>query len=61
MDKRLEAIEKWLSEVSFKKKLFGGVDEVDLWMKIEKLNGLYEEALIAERVRCDSLLEKKEK
>ena len=51
-----ERIQKWLKQVRFKKTLFGGVDEADLWKKIAELNSLYEAALSAERARYDALL-----
>lgn len=49
-------IQQWLKKVRFKKSLFGGVNEVDVWKKIAELNGLYEAALAAERTRFDVLL-----
>ena len=48
---------KWLKEVKFQKKLFGGVSEQDVWKKLEKLNEMYDAALVAERIRYDTLLE----
>ena len=51
-----ERIQKWLKQVRFKKTLFGGVDEADLWKKLAELNSLYEAALSAERARYDALL-----
>ena len=47
----------WFQTVRFRKKMFGGVDEVSLWRKLEELNRLYESALTAERARYDALLE----
>ncbi|MCD7744591.1 MAG: hypothetical protein LUI13_04775 [Lachnospiraceae bacterium] len=47
----------WLRTVKFRKKLFGGVDEADVWRKLEDLNRLYEASLVAERARYDALLE----
>ena len=47
----------WLRKVRFKKKLFGGVSERDVWKKIEELNSMFNLALIAERARYDALLE----
>ncbi len=47
----------WLRKVRFKKKLFGGVSERDVWKKIEELNNMFNLALIAERARYDALLE----
>lgn len=49
-------IRKWLKEVRFKKKLFGGVSEADVWKKIAELNEHYEAALTAERVRYNVLM-----
>lgn len=49
----------WLKRVRFKKKMFGGVSERDVWKKIEELNNMYNAALNAERVRYDALLEQK--
>lgn len=51
-----EKINQWLQTTKFRKKVFGGVDEVDVWKKIEELNRLYEAALIAERARYDTML-----
>ena len=51
-----ERIQKWLKQVRFKKTLFGGVSEADLWKKIAELNSLYEAAISAERARYDALL-----
>lgn len=52
-------IKKWLKEVRFKKNVFGGVRETDVWKKISELNELYEDALAAERVRYDALLKER--
>ena len=35
----------WLKKVRFRKKLFGGVSERDVWKKIEELNRLLEEMM----------------
>lgn len=51
-----EKIAEWLKKVRFRKKLFGGIDEQDVWQKIEQLNEMYESALSAERARYDALL-----
>ncbi|MBP9987874.1 MAG: hypothetical protein KBT46_00080 [Ruminococcus sp.] len=52
----LNAVTKFLKNVKFKKKFFGGVDERDVWKKIDELNNLYKTALIAERARYNALL-----
>ena len=49
----------WLRKVRFKKQLFGGVSEKDVWKKIEELNSMYNLALVAERARYDALLEER--
>lgn len=47
----------YLKGLRFKKHLLGGVQEMDVWRKIDKLNSLYAQALAAERARYDALLE----
>ena len=50
-------IAEWLRKLKFRKRLFGGVSEANVWRRIGELNELYERALIAERARYDALLE----
>lgn len=52
-----QEIAEWLKKVRFRKTLFGGVSESDVWKKISELDAKYEQALRAERVRYDTLLE----
>ena len=47
---------RWLKTVRFRKAIVGGVDEADLWKKLEQLNHLYEAALAAERARYNALM-----
>ena len=54
-----EKIAAFLQGLKFRRKIFGGVDEQDALRKIEALNDLYKEALLAERARCDALLEER--
>ena len=49
-------IAKYLQKLKFKPRLFG-VDQADVWKKIEELNALYETALLAERARYDARIE----
>lgn len=51
-----QRIKKWLKQVRFKKAVFGGARESDVWKKIGELNAMYEAALSAERARYDALL-----
>lgn len=46
----------WLQKVKFRKQIFGGVSQADVFRKIGELNDMYREALIAERARYDALL-----
>lgn len=54
-----ESLQSFLKSVHFKRKLLGGVSEVDVWKKISELNSLYETALAAERTRYNALLEER--
>ncbi|MCI6887996.1 MAG: hypothetical protein MR868_12260 [Lachnospiraceae bacterium] len=51
-----QKIVEWLKKVRFRKQLFGGVSEADVWKKIDELNKLYDAALTAERIRYETLL-----
>ena len=51
-----EKLKEWFRTVRFRKVLFGGVDEVHLWKKLEELNQIYEISLSAERARYDALI-----
>ena len=50
-------INEWLKNVKFHKSMLGGVNEQDVWKKIQQLNEMYQVALKAERIRYDALLE----
>lgn len=60
MDKILnhehKKIYEWMKTIRFRKKFIGGVDEEDVWAKINELNELYDRALSAERARYNALL-----
>ena len=56
-----QQIESWLKQVKFRRRLFGGVDETQVWTKIRELNELYQQALVAERARYDALLAEQKK
>lgn len=51
-----QKIAPWLMSVKFRRKAVGGLDEADVWKKIDELNAMYEKALVAERVRCNLLI-----
>ena len=52
---------KWFQTVKFRRMMFDGVDENDVWKKLEELNRLYESAIRAERERYNILLEDHDK
>ena len=56
-----EKLHRWLKTVKFRRVLFGGIDEAQMWKKLEELDRLYEAAISAERARYDALLEKQMK
>ena len=47
---------KWFQTVKFRRTMFGGVDENDVWKKLQELNQFYESAIRAERERYNILL-----
>ena len=51
-----EKITGFLQKVKFRKQIFGGVSEKDVWTKIRELNEMYRQALLAERIRYDALI-----
>lgn len=51
-----KAVLNWLNTTKFKHQAIGGVNEADVWKKIEELTALYEKAVEAERIRYDALL-----
>lgn len=58
MAKKIEDISKFIKEMKFKKKLFGGVDELEVWNKIEALNLEYKELYQIQQAKIDYLEEK---
>lgn len=53
----LKRIGEWLETLRFRKQFIGGVSQEDVWKKIQELNAMYQEALKAERIRYDTLME----
>ena len=56
-----EMIAGFLQKVKFRRQIFGGVSETDVWKKIGELNDMYRQALLAERARCDALLAERDR
>lgn len=57
VNREQKRIAQWLNKVKFRRQFFGGVSERDVWKKITELNELYNEAIFAERVRYNTLLD----
>ena len=51
-----ERMAEWIKRLKFRRKLFFGLDERDVWKKLSQLNDMYEASLRAERARYDALL-----
>ena len=47
----MEDVAEYISKMRFKKKLFGGVDEADVWRQIEELHREYEAVFLAQEIR----------
>ena len=56
LNQEQQRLRDWYKNVKFKKTTFGGIDEVNLWKKLEELNEIYESSLSAERARYDALI-----
>ena len=54
-------IASWLRTVKFRRQVFGGVSEKDVWAKISQLNEMYNQAILAERARYDALLAERDR
>lgn len=51
-----EELLQWFKTVKFRRAALGGVDEADVWRKLDELNRLYEASIAAERTRYNTLL-----
>ncbi len=59
--KNMEEIAALLKELRFQKKIFGGVDERDVWKKLQLLQKEYRIAFEAQEERSKALLQDREK
>lgn len=50
-------MQSWLENVKFRKQLIGGVNEADLWKKINELNRLYQQAFHDQEIYYRALLD----
>lgn len=58
MAKKIEEISKFIQNMKFKRKIFGGIDEIDALKKIEKLNLEYKELYQIQQAKIDILEER---
>jgi len=55
----MEDIAEQLKKTRFQKKFFGGVDEEDVWRKLDELQKEYQSAFDAQQERNNALLEER--
>ena len=54
--KNMDDIAELIRKMKFRKKLFGGVDEQDVWRQIDVLQKAYRSAYEAQEIRCETIL-----
>lgn len=57
----MKEILEQLKKTKFKKQIFGGINEADVWKKIEELNSLYEKKFNEQEIKYKTLLKEKER
>ena len=58
--KNMEEIAGWLKELKFRKKIIGGVDEANVWNKLDELQAQYQSAFDAQAERYQALLDERD-
>lgn len=58
--KNMDEIAALLEGLRFRKKMFGGIDERDVWKKLEMLQKEYRSAFEAQQERSKALLEERD-
>ena len=58
--KNMEEIAGWLKELKFRKKIIGGVDEDNVWHKLDELQAQYQSAFDAQAERYQALLDERD-
>lgn len=51
---------RWFRGLRFRRSFFG-LNERDVWNKLEELNRMYEASILAERIRYETMLSEREK
>ena len=49
--KNMEEIAGWLKELKFRKKIIGGVDEANVWHKLDELQAQYQSSWMSATLR----------
>lgn len=60
MAKSMEEIAQLLNNTKFKRSIIGGINEADLWKKLERLQAEYSEVVAVEQAKTKELLSEKE-
>ena len=55
--KNMDDIAELFRKMKFRKKLFGGVDEQDVWRKLDDLQKAYRSAYEAQAIKYETILE----
>lgn len=55
-DEKRDALANWFEQVRFKRQLIGGVDERDVWKKLEALQALYRQIEAEQKAAYEALL-----
>ena len=58
--RNMDDIAEVFKTMKFKKKFFGGVDERDVWKKLDKLQKEYRSAYEMQQVRYETLLQERD-
>lgn len=58
--KNMEEIAGWLKGLKFRKTIFGGVDEANVWHKLDELQAQYQSAFDAQAERYQALLDERD-
>lgn len=53
----MQSISELFSKLRFRKKLIGGIDERDVWRKLDQVQQAYRSAYEEQRIRCKTILE----
>lgn len=60
MTEESREIIKCIQQMHFRKKFFGGVDEMDVWRQLEALQIEYEKQMMKQKIRSDAVLKERE-